>query len=212
MNKLILVAFLLITFSCVLKYTHDEAFMNSAYANSSEFLAYLNGTACKDMDGIVGACFKRVKANHDLVIKLHPQNYAYTYRMNCSEKLNYGFSRNVLKGKSLEHTIEKIKYEGLPSFTCIGHVYPEDRPAPVGIKFTFRVEVINQSYVALPNIHVTLYKGKRHIVLGKHALHSRVYQKGKWKRYKKATSVKVKSDKVKAVVESYAGRVQTYGF
>jgi len=214
MKTIIVFFFCLFFFSCGhQKYVHDKAFISPTDTGSSEYHALINNALCKDMDGKVGACFKRVKSNEDLEIKIMAQQYEYRFVLTCSSELDFNTSIDVLKMKELRLTVPYTKYKNLKSFTCRGKIYPKDREEAIAMRFTFRVEIISATYTPREAMVIVAKDDKNILILGQHALHSRVYDCEEWHYYYKEPFIEVHDlKKLRAISESFLGRMNYYGF
>lgn len=180
--KLILLLTLLLSGCNSLKYESDIGFLNSAQANSMEYYAKINGTPCRDMDGIVGLCTKRLASNQELKIEMDARDYAYRFNLQCTSTLGVDFSQDVLAGKAFSFAISPEKFRDVRSFTCIGEVFPQDRDQEVSANWSVRVVVYDSQYQ--PREIVYVYEN--HLIFGKHAR----YITADGKRYSKKTSLK----------------------
>jgi hypothetical protein len=214
-NKLLtwaayLVALLLlsIAISCVynLKYLPDLNFLPSAAANSPEYLISLNDKTCKDVDGIVGLCAKRIKRNEDLRINILAQDYSYTYNLQCSNNINFNKQADVPIHQAVEIIIPHDIYAAVNIFNCSIDITPHDRPEPIASFAAFRIVVMDATYMALPEIS----RYNKYLVLGQHAYKSIVFENDNIKMLNKKTYYETKAEK--AVVESYNQRFAYRGF
>jgi len=213
MHKIFFILPVLLTLACPpsLKYKHDLGFLSSAYANSPESYVTLNGIACKDVEGTVGACFKRLKRSYDLKIDILPKPYAYQFKFTCTNALGVNFSEHIPKDLENSILIPKEKYGNLKVFNCIGRIFPEDRPeGDINTFFEFRVRLIDPDYLPRERVKKIKYRGKKYLVLGKYAYRTKVFKNGRWKLLKKKTSTKAKGI-TKVISESYIGRLSYYG-
>lgn len=217
-------AFVLIWLMCLslacnttIKYKDDVGFLVSAQANSPEFPIYIQNKLCRDMDGNLGACTKRIKSNESVNIKFDPQPYAYTIHLYCSKDTNINFSQDVKAGDTFNYSIQPSQFNTLRSFTCVGEIFPLDRVRPVSAKFEVRFIVFDEIYTNREQAYLVQdKKGRNWLVLGQYAKNSRVYDclknKCEWKDYLEETIVRVYSpEKVLAYSQSYAMRYNLFG-
>lgn len=167
-----------------LKYEADLGFLNSAQANSMEYLAVINGKVCKDIDGMVGLCAKRISSNEDLNFSFEARPYAYRLDVRCSATIDFDFSVDVQKDKSYSFKIQSSKYGNERSFTCIGEIFPEDRDQQVSATFSIRVVIKDALYRGREEI----YQEGSVVVLGKNAKYAKV----DGKEFSKSPIVKLK--------------------
>ena len=210
---------ILFSFSCqTIKYLDDLGFSVSAMANSPEWPVYINGKFCRDIDGIMGLCSKRVKSNESVSIKFEKQSYDYRVHLQCSKDTGIDFSVDVPKINLLpyEYVIKPEQFSTLRSFTCIGEIFPGDRTEPTSAKFEIRIMVVDASYAVREIMNLYKYKGKDYLLLGQHAKYSIVYdhKNGKEIRrtYKQETMVQIDDpSNVRALSESFSMRFNSYG-
>lgn len=167
-----------------LPYEADLGFLNSAQANSMEYLAKINGKHCKDLDGLIGLCAKRINSDEDLVFEFDPRPYSYRLNVRCSQAIDVDFSVDVMKDKTYNFKIISSKYGQERSFTCIGEVFPDDRDQQVSA--TFQVRVIIRDAAYLPREEI--YQEGDYVILGKNAKYATVDKK----QYEKSPTVKLK--------------------
>jgi hypothetical protein len=216
-RTLLLLLFIFLNFACVkIPYHDDKGFLNSAQANSFEFLVYVNGRVCKDMDGIVGMCSKRLKSTDSIEFKIEPLDYAYRVKVTCSKELGVNFTRDYPANTHVTFTITADDYQEVKTFVCIGELFPTDRPEEISFKWQIRVEVIDAKYLKREEIFVQETEGGRYLVLGQNARLSKVYINGKFYEHKEKAIVKLPKKsveaEVKAMSESYMGRFNYFGF
>lgn len=190
-----------------IKYEPDLGFMNSAQANSMEYLVRINGSACKDMDGQVGLCAKRIPSNAPIEFKMDGREYGYRFTLTCTRTIDSDFSVDVLPEQPLTFSIPPEKFSEVRSFTCIGEVFPHDRDQEISTGWHARFVVYDGKYQPREEIYSTTIKKENHLVLGKHARY--VHVNGRM--YKKATTVESEKD-VQAYSESERGRFNYYGY
>lgn len=171
MKTSFIIFFILILLACAcesLKYKSDLGFLNSAQANSPEYLVKINGSYCKDMDGHIGLCAKRIKSNEKIIFVLDKRPYSYRLNVNCSSLVDFKLSVDVLENSPFEFEISPDKFPEIKSFTCIGEVFPQDRKEEVSAFWHTRFIVYDKKYQARESIYVQ----DDLVVLGQHAKHS----------------------------------------
>ena len=188
-NKNLLPIFLILIMvtacSCTpLKYEADIGFLNSAQANSMEYLVKIGNKTCKDVDGIVGLCAKRIASNEDAVFNLEKRPYGYRLNVECSKAIDFKLSIDVLKETNFSFKIPSANYGEEKSFTCIGEVFPDDREQSVSASFSVRFIIFDAQYRSREEI----YYDKKLLVLGKNAKYINV----DGKEYEKAPAIKIK--------------------
>jgi hypothetical protein len=215
-NFLILIIFFTFLSCESIKYSEDLGMMISAVANSPEFPVYINNKLCKDIEGIFGACTKRLKSNESTQFSFEAQQYSYRMALQCSRETGIDLSFDIPKGQVFAYIIPNSAYSALRSFTCIGSIYPQDRDYPVSSKFEVRFIVIDQNYLGRESMLIYNVKGKNYLVLGQHAKYSTVWDEKNGKKItstlKEKTIQQVYSpDKVRAFSESSHARWNYYG-
>ena len=209
--KYILFVFFLV--GCVhrLEYKPDLGFLVSAIAESPEVPVMIDGYNCEDMSGRTGLCSLRIKSFRDLVFQFYPRQYPYRLHLVCSNKVGFEESYDVERDKDFHVTINHKKYDQLDSFICVGEIFPRDRPDKVSGKFEVRVKVITPQYTEREKMRLEKDGSEYFLVLGEHALYSRIYDNGKWKSYYKTVRLQVHdTDSLQAVSESHSFRVNKY--
>lgn len=205
MKYLIIFIVLAVLAACSpLAYKDDVGFLNSAQANSMEYLAKVNGKACKDLDGLVGLCAKRISNAEDINFSFDARPYSYRLNVKCTKELQFELSVDVLENKAFTFKIPKEKFSDLLSFTCIGEVFPDDREGQVSASFQVRFIVFDSQYRAREQIY---FEGSN-IVLGEHSKYAQVDGKS----YKEKTFVKLKTKPRMAYSESAMMRFNYYGY
>jgi len=206
-------AFMCVGFTCSpLKYKSDHGFMVAAQANSPEQLVMIGGKACVDLDQVPGLCSKRHRRNLSLFMSIPERPYNYRMELRCSANLDSNQQVDILKNQNYVIEIKPDKFGPLKSFICIGEIFPHGRDS-VSSKWEVRVKLVNKDYVPREGVYLGKYKGKSYLVVGKHALYTSVFQKGKWKKYKKKPTIRVRDpENLKAYSESYNMRFNYYGF
>lgn len=209
MKSIIFILLSLTVLSCQnLKYQSDIGFLNSAQANSAEYLVMINGKHCVDMDRKVGLCAKRIKSDRSLDFSLEPKPYNYRFTLTCSSSIDSNFSIDIIKNQKYSFSIEPDKFSNVRSFTCIGEIFPNDRDQEVSANFQVRVVIVDSEYIEREIIYEKPKKRKNYVILGKHAKYSNV----NGKIYKEKTAVKVDSRRIKAYSESERMRFNYYGY
>ena len=192
-----------------IEYENDIGFLNSAQANSMEFFVTVDSVSCKDVDGAIGACTKRVASDHDPVLRHIAKPYAYTIDVRCTNGL-IGFSMDVAEGASWEFALPHERFVDYRSFTCTGEIFPQDRENALSARWQIRFIVFDTQYKEREMIYLD---DEGDLILGKFAKYARVCQDDRCKNYHKETTVKVNSDKViTAFSESEVVRFNYYGF
>jgi len=170
-----------------IKYKSDLTFISSGFANSPEYFVRISGKPCKDMDGIIGGCYKRHKKNRDLKFELAAQRYAYTFKLSCTEGILAGYQANqnepinILKNKAFDFEISNLVLRRFKRFICRGRVFPADkRPKDTDAFFEVRVVLVDADYTFRESINKQTYKKKPYVVLGKHARLGKIYADNKW--------------------------------
>jgi len=191
-------------------YQDDAGFLNSAQANSLEFLVTIDNVTCKDAEGFVGACTKRVRSNHDPILRHEAKPYSYTIDIRCTEGTGIGFSMDVPADTKWEYAIPFEKFADFLSFSCTGEIFPGDRENSVSAKWQIRFIVYDAIYKERELMYVN---DEGFLILGKFSKYARVCQDGKCKDYEEKTCVKVDpKKKIVASSESEVLRYNYYGF
>lgn len=195
----------LVTFvSCQhIKYRADIGFLNSAQANSPEYLVLIGSKVCKDMDGIVGLCSKRVRSDRNIEFKMDKRPYGYRLNVTCSSNVNFTMSIDVLPEKSFEFSLPHENFSLVKSFTCLGEVFPMDRDQEVSAFWHARFVVYDGSYQAREKIS----QQGDYLVLGQSARHISV----DGKMVSKKTAIKASGVK-QVYTESEQMRINYYGY
>lgn len=203
MNLMIRVFFILIIISCSsINYKPDTGFLNSAQANSLEYLVRVNGTICKDMDNNIGLCAKKLASDEKLNFSMDARGYAYRFNLRCTRAIDSDFSIDVERDQPLKFSIEPLRFHEVKSFTCIGEIFPHDRDQEISANWSLRVVVYDENY--LPR--EIIYRRGDHIVFGQHAR----YVNLNGKRYKKKPVIKFKEKIYFAYSESERMRLNYY--
>ena len=189
-----------------LEFERDITFINSAMANSPEFYIKLNNVDCKDVEGMIGFCAKRIRSDQDITISALPQQYDYQFMLDCTDYINSDIAFIVPKGTLLIHKLPHIKYEDVNLFNCTVDILPEDRSEPIAAFARFQVVVVDNQYTSLP----VVMRYDDYIILGKYAYKSLVFEGSKLTNLNEVTTYETTSNK--AIVESYNMRYTYYGF
>lgn len=158
--------------SCVaIKYVEDIQFLNSAQAGTAEYFVRVNGSPCKDIDGMIGLCAKRIKTNEVITIHHDPRPYSYMLDIQCSASIDSSFSVPVPANKTYDLKIQPSQFNGSPMFTCIGEIFPDDRTA-VSAKWHVRFILVDEKYREREEIDFVTEKKKDYAVMGKYSLYT----------------------------------------
>lgn len=199
--------------SCTnIKYRNDTGFQMPVTSGALESLIFVDSKPCKDIDGEIGLCSKRLFKDRSLELKIPPHDYNYNLNLICSKSINFNRSIDVLKGQEIEIVIEEDNYQHVTHFTCIGEILPMDRGF-VSHKFEVRVRLIDPEYVKRNEITVYNKGRKYYLILGQYSRYSQVYRNNKWEYYDRKTVLKIKKDEIntiKAMSESESGRMTYY--
>lgn len=168
------------------KYEPDLGFINSAQANSMEWLLFLDGKTCKDMEGRIGACTKRVKSNAAIQFRHDPRPYPYRIDVRCTQGTGVGFSMDVEAGAAWSYEMPADRFQGFRSFSCQGEIFPHDRPQNLSALWQVRFLVVDAAY----RERELIYRAKSRMVFGRHAKYVRVCEKEECETYSKAPVVK----------------------
>lgn len=206
MKILFLILCISLTACSCIKYESDIGFLNSAQANSMEYLVKVGDSVCRDVDGLVGLCAKRVKSNRPLKFKHESRPYGYRFHFRCSSSINSDFSVDVDSDQAFNWEIKPNKFEGVKSFTCVGEVFPEDRDQEVSAAWHVRIIVIDGDYLPRESIYESVKSGKKLLILGKHAKYGVINGKS----YKKKPTIKIKKPIKFAYSESERCRFNYY--
>ncbi len=196
--KQFMIFFLIIACACLpIKYEGDLNFINAAQANSNEYMVQIKGPngwkVCKDIDGIVGQCSKRISSNETIQFKMDAREYGYRFYLRCTKGIGNPEPIDITPGSSHTFVLTPAQYAPNKIFECVGYIYPHDRDQEIYGKWFATFSVYDHYYREREKIYVDSKKGKKGIVFGKHARY--VHYNGK--RYKKKTMLKLKrKDKV----------------
>lgn len=197
--KNLAVLFTLVFSSCQsLKYQADNAFLNSAQANSMEYFVRVNRKPCRDIDDKYGLCAKRIASNETLTFSMDQRPYAYRFELKCSSSVDTDFAIDIEAYKPFSFKIEPEQFEGVKSFTCIGEIFPHDRDQEVSATWSVRVVVYDHEYLEREIIYKKRERGRNFLVMGVHAKYVSINGKS----YKRKPVVKVKSKRIFAYSES----------
>lgn len=209
MKKILILMLLVLCFaSCKqLKYVADMQFNPSAYANSPEYPVQINGKWCVDGSGMGGFCVVRQPEEKDMLIRIQPQLYGYRIRVQCSSLTGIDVTYDILPQKEFTMTISKEKFKEFNVISCVGNIYPSDRPEPIGAMFELRARVIRNDYTPKTNI----YWKEGYQVFGSDSYISTFYLDDQWTQKKEATVIKTEKP-LFGISESYKMRFSYYGF
>ena len=194
-------------FGCTkLAYESDSGMLNSAQANSYEYLARINGKVCKDIDNLVGLCAKRIKSDEKLIISYDSRPYDYRLQVTCSSSIGYSETFDVLKEKKFQ---VEIPHQGKArAFSCTSEVFPLDREISVSAKTNVTVRTVDANYQPRESIYLLGHNKRQHLIFGAHAKY--VTMDGRHKSRK--TTMRVKDDPSSAYSESEIMRFNYYGY
>lgn len=177
-----ILAFVLSLQSCQwnLKYAADLGFMNSAQAQSYEFLVYVNGKPCKDMNGKEGLCALNIENNRKIILRHDARPYDYRFTMQCSSQIQNVLvngelgvvptSIDVVKaGQPLELTFLPEHYNFYYDFTCKGNVNPLDRDNTISAKWVIKIFTIDSNYQKREQIYTEESGNETAFIFGQHA-------------------------------------------
>lgn len=200
------------TCSHKVKYESDRGMLAPYQAEVLEFPVMINGNTCKDMSGKVGACTKIVSERQDIKFEVLPLGYSYNFKIRCSAQVNFSYEFDAIGTEPHTVVLPKELYQNIPEFICTGRVTPSDRNF-VSSRFELRVRVFDGQYVQRGEGQVIENKGKMYLNMGKNALHTYVFDNGKWSAYKKKTLIKVDDvANLRAFSESEIMRINFYNF
>ena len=204
---------LLLVVSCTsLKYVSDDGFVLPTTGGSLESLVFIDSMPCKDMEGMIGVCTKRLVRDRDLEIELPPRDYAYNVNVTCSANINFSNNYDVPEKSTFTVKINKDLYDDEKQFFCIGSIAPMDRGV-VTHKFEIRVRLVDTDYIKRNNITVYEKGSSYYLITGQYAKYVQVFKDGKWKYYNKKPFIKVKKKdlkKIKVISESESGRLNYF--
>lgn len=194
--------------STPLKYEDDVQFLNSGQANRSEFLAYVNDSVCKDLNGVIGLCSLQVRS--DEVIRLrHPaQQYAYNLKFVCTSGTDIDFSIDVLKDAQWEFEIRPEQFKDFKLFSCRGEVYPDDRDNAMLASWNVRFQIFDTNYQE----REVIYFKDGVLVVGKYAKYIEVCDENECRNYKKQPVIAMKSAPLRVRTESELMRMNYLGY
>lgn len=189
---LLFLALIFLGVSCAeVTYRADNGFLNSAQAGAYEYPLLVQGGLCRDMDGEVGACVKRLPDNVALQMTIRSQPYAFRAQLTCSSELGADDSRDVSQGQDLTLEVPAAKYGTLRSFTCRVEVFPKDRPAEISAQAEVRVKLYDHTYVGRESMSVQERDGKSYLYMGDHAKYAKVCVGAVCRRYQETTVLEV---------------------
>lgn len=211
MKKILSLLFVVFAFSqcSSIQYEADIGFLNSAQANSMEWMVQVDNLICKDMEGMIGACTKRTKSDHSPILKHDPRPYAYRIDVRCTEATGIGFSMDVEAEKEWSYEVDAENFKTLRSFTCQGEIFPHDRDNKLSALWQIRFIVVDKDYKEREIIYFDVDDGK--LIVGKHALHTRLCRDGKCEDYKEDTVIDAQKN-TKAYSESEVMRFNYFGY
>lgn len=192
-----------------LKYVADTEFISSATANSPEYFVSIDGRPCKDMDGIIGFCSKRLKKNLPFKVKVDPRPYTYKAIFDCTNTVQTQ-PESVTVQAMAERVFEipAINYGAERIFNCSLFITPMDRPEPIGAFARMQVNLIDEDYTILEK---PAY-GNEWLLFGQHSLYVMYLMDDGWHYDTKLTAIKDKEGQIKkAWVESFAMRNAYWG-
>lgn len=190
-----------------IKYEDDIGFLNSAQANSMEWMVTIDGRVCKDLDGLIGACTKRIKSNQSPVLKHDSRPYAYQVHVVCSKGTGIDFSQDVEANKTWTYTIDAEAVKDFKSFSCVGEIFPQDRANSISMLWQIRFVVVDVAYQR----REILQGDSRGFLFGRHAKYAKACGRSGCKSFSKTTAVKFKNG-IRAYSESEQGRFNYLGY
>jgi hypothetical protein len=190
-----------------IQYENDLGFTPSALANSPEILVYINGTACKDSDGIIGFCAKRIKKDKAFELVVDPRPYDYQYVTDCTDSVQYlPEAGTILKGVKYVFRLDPSAYGTQTIFNCTFLMRPLDRPEPIASFSRVTVNLVAADYTTL-EVPTVSEKGT---AFGKYSYVAEWMKAGKYYTDWKEPFIDKKVEK--AIVESYNQRMSYYGY
>lgn len=150
-------------------YEADIGFLNSAQANSHEWPVRVADALCADMEGLPGACTKRVLSNAPVKLSHDARPYGYRIDVRCTAATGVGFSMDVPPNAVWEYELTPDKFQALRSFTCQGEVFPEDRDNSLSAIWQIRFLVVDQAYKARETPYISGSSDDQILVVGKNA-------------------------------------------
>lgn len=193
--------------SCVaVQYTDDTVFMSSGQAGAPEYPVKVSGKWCRDMDGIPGGCYLRWPNDKDILVEVLPVDYEYRIRILCSDNLGINQTFDVMANEPYAFVIPWQRFENEASFTCMGRVFPKDRPEPVSALFEVRVRVHDGAYQRRED----MYHTRGYQIFGSGSRTVTYWKDGSQKLASKKTYLKTK-EPVPAITESYNMRFNYRG-
>lgn len=209
MRRLLGWSFAFLVSACnTLPYRDDIGFLVSAQANSHEFPVRVNGSVCRDMKNLPGACTIRVRSDEPIVFRFDPMPYAYQFNARCTTGVDVPPGASVPPDQVYTWTIQPDAFRDFRSIACVGEILPQDRPAPVSASWRVTILVVDAAYEKREGAYITEDNGKKYLVLGQYARMAWVFDLGRWVRYSQKTIVELKGkpEDVRAYSESYAMR------
>jgi hypothetical protein len=206
MKLVLVVSFILLMLGCPkIKYENDTL-IPSAVAGSPEYPVSINAQWCKDSKGVHGFCAIRIDEGSDITIKIIAKPYAYRLDLQCLKNGSWSKSIDVLADKPLELTIKADEFKGQYAFSCIGDIYPHDRPTPTAAFFEARFRVVKKGYVPLE----ATYRQDTFQVFGKFAYNVQLWDGKNWVTQMRMPVAEIAN--TPSIVESYNMRLNVYGF
>lgn len=168
-----------------LPYSDDTYYASSGEAGSYEHSVMVNGNACKDITGKVGACTIGIKRMSSLSLVFLPRQYAYSLFISCTNGIST--KRDILADKQFPVTISPERWVGFDEVSCLGVISPIDRPEAITSKFRLFVTLMDNNYQAREEI----YKDGNNIILGHFAkyVHGITYPQNKYFTLLKTTMI-----------------------
>lgn len=188
-----------------IKYENDTL-IPSAVAGSPEYPVSINDQWCKDSKGVHGFCAIRLDEGTDVKIKLIAKPYAYRLDIQCFKNGVWSKSIDVLADTPIEVVIKASEMPKEYAFSCIGDIYPHDRPEPTAAFFEARFRIVKKGYVPLE----ATYRQDKFQVFGKFAYNVQMWDGKKWLTQMRMPVAEIPN--TPSIVESYNMRLNVYGF
>ena len=216
---LLLLVLLFSACSCKpIEYVDDlgEAFIPSGIAGTPQYIAKINDKFCLDADGQPGGCYVKYPWDKPTVISIMGQPYAYKLKLTCSEwiTINPGVEQPSQMAFDVEANSPQVViipvsgYNNEVAFTCIGRIYPRDRPEPMSAFFEFRARLFDPAF----RQREAIYFKDGVQTFGEHALYTKILNDEAWEDLRpKTTQIRTKQPFM-SYSESYSMGVNTYGF
>ena len=207
MKKIILGFLFFLLVGCPkIKYENDFKLIPSAIAGSPEYPVSINNQWCKDSKGVHGFCAIRIDEGSDIGIKIISKPYGYRLTLQCLKNGSWAKSFDVLPGVDFNIKIPAQDFANNYAFSCIGDIYPSDRPEPTAAFFEARFRVVKKGYVPMEST----YRDGEFQVFGKFARTVQIWDGKKWITKSNLTSAKIPN--AASIVESHNMRLSVYGF